>query len=318
MAGRVNKQFVITLSLGLAGVFVAVALVGFFFLKNSAADLAKQGDARMSAQQFDKAQELFAKAVNKEQTNANYLEKWRDSLRKLNPENLVVYRDLFENWNSATRQLARVKKDDVAAQREYLELMTGRLSGEFSRNEQEGMINQSEALIALHKSKAPGGEWETLKRYRGQAKFEIFNWVKDAKAEVGKEAEADLLAAVAADPTDTETVLTLESYYLVSANRAMERSQLDAAKELEDKSYELIKEYAGKNPKDGLILLELMRRDIGLRQREFAKTRTPQTDITAWAKQLRTDLKGRLDAVMDGVRRFIQAHTPAHRNAPRR
>ena len=302
MAGRVNKQFVITLSLGLGGVFVAVALVGLFFLKNSASDLAKRGDDRMQASQFDKAQEFYAKAVNKEQTNAIYLKKWRESLQKLNPENLVVYRDLFENWTAATRQLARVQKDDIAAQREYLELVRGRQGNDFSRAEQEGMITQSDALIVLHKSKAPGGEWETLKRYRGQAKFEIFNWVKDAKAEVAKEAEADLLAAIAADPSDTETVLTLEAFYLTSASRAFDRSQLDAAKELEEKSLALVKEYAAKNPKDGLIQLQVLRREIALRQREFGKTRTAQTDINAWIKQLRSDLKGQLEAAMAGIR----------------
>jgi hypothetical protein len=50
MAGRVNKKFVITLAAGLAGLFVLVAAAGLFLLKNSAADLARAGEPKITSQ----------------------------------------------------------------------------------------------------------------------------------------------------------------------------------------------------------------------------------------------------------------------------
>jgi tetratricopeptide (TPR) repeat protein len=298
MAARVNKQFVITLALALAGVFVVVAAGAFLLLKNSAKDLSHAGDQKMEAKQYDKAQEYYAKAVNKEQTNTIYLEKWRASLAKLNPETQHSYRDNFEQWRKATRQLARVQKDNVDAQREYLELLKGMLPFEFSRADQENMITEASSLISLHTGK---GTWDTLKRYRGRAKFEIVNFVKDSKTDLSKEAEADLKDALEADPTDTETALTLESLYYVLAQRAAEKSLQDDAEALVAKATKVVQDQLKNNPNDPLIRLESIGRAIAARQRQLAKTRTPDMDVGAELKKLQTELKPEYDAAVASV-----------------
>ena len=302
MAGRVNKKFVVTLSLGLLAIFALMAGAGVFLLKNSAKDLAKVGDKKMADKQYDKAVEYFAKAVNKEQTNTIYLNKWRDALRSLAPETMVQYRDYFQQWQNATRQLARVQKDNVAAQREFLELVKGSLSPyEFDRAAQDGMVQEASALINLHTGKPAGGEWETLKRYRGTAKQDIVNYVKDAKPEVAKEAEADLLAALAADPADSETALSLETLYLVLAARANEKSLADQASEYEQKSAKIIAAAAEKKPNEPLLQLAQLRRDFALSHRELIKQRTA-SNISELARQLQTQLRPQLDGAMASIR----------------
>lgn len=305
MAGRVNKQFVITLALGLAAVFLLVAGAAVFLLKNSAKDLAKAGDAKMAAQQYDKAEEFFAKAVNKEQTNAGYLNKWREALSKLAPENIVSYGEYVNQWEGATRQLARVQRDNVPAQREYLDLLRTKVSSfEFSRAAQERMITETDALLALHQSAAPGGAWETLKRYRGTAKAEIVNSVRDAKPETAKEAEEDLLAALKADPADGETVLVLESLYLVLANRATEKSMTEEATALETKSASLVTDFISKNPAAPLVVLQKVRRDLFDAGRNAAKTRAanPTANPAEEVRKLQENLRPALDGAMAAIR----------------
>ena len=237
MAGKVNKNFIITLVAGLAGVFVLMALAYVFLLKNSAADLALEGDRRMTQGQYDKAQEYFSKAVNKEQTNADYLVKWRESLLKLAPENVVTYRDMVERWRLATRQLAKISKKDVAPKREYLDWLREDMTGmEFSRQAHESLIGETTSLLTLHKGDPAGGEWETLRRFRGLAKMEVFAFVEDSRPEVAAEAQDDLLAAMGADPADTESAVVLRSLHLVQASRAQKRSQLDEEKALLEKA----------------------------------------------------------------------------------
>jgi len=304
MAGRVNKQFVVTLALGLGAVFLLVAGAAVFLLKNSAKDLAKAGDSKMAAKQYDKAEEFYAKAVNKEQTNANYLNSWRESLRNLAPESLVTYREYVDQWRRATRQLARVQQTNVASQREYLELVRGTISPyEFNRADHEGMISEADALLAMHKDSPPGGPWETIKRYRGAAKFEIVNFVRDAKPETAKEAETDLLAALAADPADGESAIALESLYLVLANRAAEKSLIDEAAAYEAKATALINDFLQASPDVALVRLGKIRRDLFKTQREAARNRaaTP-VNVVELIRKLQADLRPDLEASIASIR----------------
>lgn len=299
MAGKVNKNFILTLVAGLAGVFVLMALAYLFLLKNSAGDLAREGERRMTQGQFEKAQEYFSKAVNKEQTNAAYLQKWRESLLKLSPENVVTYRDMVERWRMATRQLAKISRKEVAPKREYLALLREDMSGmDFNRQSQEGMVGEATSLLTLHKGDPAGGEWETLRRFRGMAKMEIFAFVQDSRPEVAKEAEEDLAAAIAADPADTESAAALRSLYLVQASRARERSQLDEEKSLLDKAKAVLEQALQRNPSDPFIHQLALEAEVNRRSEEFRRDRKGG-DPLAWMRTLQSDLRPTFLAVGD-------------------
>lgn len=299
MAGKVNKNFIFTLVAGLAGVFVLMALAYVFLLKNSAADLAREGDRRMTQGQYDKAQEYFSKAVNKEQTNADYLIKWRESLLKLNPESVVTYRDLVERWRLATRQLAKISKKDVAPKREYLDWLREDMTGmEFNRQAHESLIGETTSLLALHKGDPAGGEWETLRRFRGMAKMEIFAFVQDSRPEVAKEAEEDLLAAIAADPADTESAVVLRSLYQVQAARARERSQLDEEQSFRDKAKTVLTQAVERNPSDAFVHLAALEAEVDERSAAFRQN-SRGADPVAWMRTLQSDLRPSFVGVVD-------------------
>jgi tetratricopeptide (TPR) repeat protein len=299
MAGKVNKNFIITLVAGLAGVFVLMALAYVFLLKNSAADLALEGDRRMTQGQYDKAQEYFSKAVNKEQTNADYLVKWRESLLKLAPENVVTYRDMVERWRLATRQLAKISKKDVAPKREYLDWLREDMTGmEFSRQAHESLIGETTSLLTLHKGDPAGGEWETLRRFRGLAKMEVFAFVEDSRPEVAAEAQDDLLAAMGADPADTESAVVLRSLHLVQAARAQKRSQLDEEKALLEKAKTVLAQAVERNPSDAFIHLVALEAEVNARSEEFRRNQRGADPLT-WMRTLQSDLRPAFVAMVD-------------------
>jgi tetratricopeptide (TPR) repeat protein len=302
MAGKVNKNFILTLVAGLAGVFVLMALAYVFLLKNSAADLAREGDRRMAQGEHEKAQEYYSKAVNKEQTNSVYLAKWRESLRKLAPDKVVTYRDMVERWRLATRQLARVSRKEVAPKREYLEWLRDDMTGmEFNRQAQESMILETGALLTIHAGDPPGGEWETLRRFRGMAKMEIFAFVQDSRPEVATEAEEDLTAAIAADPADTESAVVLRSLHLVLAARARERSQLDEEQVQLGRAKAVLDQAVERNPADAFIHIVALEAEVNRRSDEFR--RMPRgADPLAWMRSLQSELRPSFSAVADKAR----------------
>lgn len=309
MAGRVNKQFVISLSVGLALVFSVVAASAYYLLVNSAADLAKAGDRLAAQGEYDKAIEYYAKAVNKEQTNSGNLAKWRDALKQLAPETQVVYNDYYRQYHMATRQLARVQRDNIEVQRENLELQKGMmLQGEFSRSARDQYVIECDAMISLHAGEPAGSPSDVLKRFRGAAKCELFAFVPDAKIEVANEAEADLIAALAADPADTESALALQMLYRVMADRATARSAMDEAAALREKADGVVTAFLAKNPDDPRMMMMGVQRDlVNMQLVVYEASKRGTVDINEAVRKMQTDLTPGLDLVMESVRKIDPA-----------
>lgn len=291
MAGRVNKKFVITLSLSLVGAFLLLAGAGFFLLKNSAGDLAKAGDQFMANKQFDNAVDRYSKAVNKEPTNTIYIQKWREALKSTAPELLVTYRNYFDQWMMATRALARLQTENVEIQREYLDLVEGTISPiGFSRADQDRMVADVDVLVENNRVKSPTGPWEVIKRYRGIAKLQIFNSVPESRPELAKEAEEDFLAALRADPTDALSAIGLQNLYNVQANRAATKSLADEAQVYTDKAVQVIDDFAAKNPNDPMILLALASRELDKVYQEVMTNKTADSKAGEIARKFQTEL----------------------------
>ena len=119
---------------------------------------------------------------------------------------------------------------------------------------------------------------------------------------MAKEAEADLAAAITADPSDTDTAISLHNFHLVQAARAAERSMLDEAKEFEQKARAVREEAVAKNPKDALIHLMSIAQEINDRFRAFATSKNADANVVEWVKQLQTELHPRLAEAMDMIR----------------
>ncbi|MBL9002278.1 MAG: tetratricopeptide repeat protein [Phycisphaerae bacterium] len=295
MAGRVNTRFVASLSVGLLLAFGVVAVSAYYLLVNSATDLAKAGDRLAAKGEYAKAIEFYSKAVNKEQTNTVNLNKWRDALRQLAPELQVTYQDYFRQYMLATRQLARVQRENIELQKENLEIQREMLPVNFSRSEHDRFVSECDAMIALHAGE--GGKADALRRFRGEAKYELYRFVPDAKNELALEAEADLIAAIAADPSDVDAAQSLQNLYLIMALRAEGRAATEEAQALRDKADAALSSFIEKNPDDPYMMLVSMQRDLGKFQQAIAQdVQRGKVDVNERVRTMQADMMPRLDA----------------------
>src|SRR5262245_6914643 len=95
MAGKVNTKFVVILSGGMVVLLTAAVAVGMFIKSRTGPDLIKKGDVCLAAKDFDGAEKYYSRAVNKDQTNIVYLEKWLECLSGWVPDTQPVYIDKY-------------------------------------------------------------------------------------------------------------------------------------------------------------------------------------------------------------------------------
>ena len=253
MAAQVNKKFIIILSATLFAAFVGVAWVASTVFLKSASDLAGLGDAKMAEKDYKGAAELYSRAVNKEQSNVEYLNKWIDSLEKAIPNTPSEFGEYYGFYMAAHRQLALVSRGQFDIQRKYLDLFKSEIDGmEFNRGANDGMIRETESLLAHYQS--PGSDALTdpkanvLRRYRGIAWVRIIERTPDLKPEVVERAREDLEAALAQDPDDVECAITLEGWHTIQASRLETAQKLDEAKAAREKAAQVIATLAQRRP----------------------------------------------------------------------
>jgi len=253
MAARVNKKFVIILSAVLFAAFIGVAATAYSIFMRSAAELAQLGDERMVASDYKGAAKLYSKAVNKEQSNTEYLNKWIACLEKVIPDTPSEFGEYYGFYMAAHRQLALVSRGSFDIQRKYLDLLKSEIDGmEFSRGANDGLIRETEGLLAHYQS--PGSDALTdpragvLRRYRGISLVRIIERTPDLKADVVERARQDLEAALSLDPDDVEAAVTLEGWYTIHASRLEEAQKFDEAKAAREKAKQSIAALAARRP----------------------------------------------------------------------
>lgn len=236
MPSKVNTRFVVILSVVL--VIAAGAVLGLLYsvMYKSAAELGAAGDKLMAAGEHEAAARQYSKAVNKEQTNPEWLRKWRDALLKLTPATTTDYEARYDKeYMQTLRQLAITESDSLAAQHDYLgawhrqfgDVNAGRGSWEFLANEARGSIARAAADPVVSKDPAR----DTLKRYRAIPRLRIYLAGLDLAATELDEAVADAGDALKADPKDYETAFLLTNTHIRQADAAGRRGDaaLDAA-----------------------------------------------------------------------------------------
>lgn len=242
MASRVNTKFVILLSLVLGGVCLGVTGVAYYVVTKSASALAANGDAAAAEGDWTQAAYLYSKAVAKDQTNIENLEKWRDALLKKVPETQTEFITDYQMYRGGIlRQLATLKRTDLDAYDDYLgEIMKSAIGSQFSRGNWDSLIevtNSSlrqwciydpENRIDIRPGVDPDGEWNRLRRYSGIALTMLFNERLPMNDHEIERARADLEAALAADP---DNVLAIRFYALWHFNKALEAEKLNDPEE---------------------------------------------------------------------------------------
>lgn len=271
MASKVNTKFVVMLSVAVVVVLGGLVAASVLLVFKSGADLAKAGDAAMAKGDLNTAVLNYSKAVAKEKTNVQFLEKWRESIRKLTPDTQLKYGESFNYMVSATRQLAIIKRDDIAAQREYLAILEKQyLSGQYNRDTHDFVVREADTILAYHQSKPAGGEWESLKRVRGLAKARTYIATQDAREDLGVQATDDLNAALGAvQNNDADLGGLLEAVLLTRAQRAEAAGKLEDAAKYRQEAAVVVDNVTKAGPDDPQVILSAIRRKLNEAIRQF-------------------------------------------------
>lgn len=303
MASRVNVKFVIVLSTVLTLVCGVVAYVGYTMVIKSGDDLVRmgdekleEGDAAQKAGDEAAAQEaygasafLYSKAVSKDRSNVDYLDRWSTALSRWTPETQTAYRSAFERSMAIRRAKAVLLRTDLAAHHDYLSTIERQIMlGELSRQSLDYLI--SETAVSLQYFEGSAGD--SLRRYRGRAIVEIMDANLELTDEQRAQARSDLQAALAADPKDAPVAVSLARWGRVEARRAVAAGTPDRATELQNEAMAGLRSFVEANPSS-------TEAQLGLLNIELETVLGSNTSPEASKRQAMDDLRPRLQVVRD-------------------
>lgn len=288
MASKVNVKFVAILVGVLILLAGAVGGAAMLVLFKSAEELAAQGDAFMQAGNAVEAEKAYAKAVNKERTNPEYLRKWRDSIGQVIPKTQTLFDSKYPQYTQVRKTLADLLRTDVAAHRDYLDTLMEMLGAGYNRQLCEQIAQSAtDALLQFGETKQ-GGESDVLKRYRALANLRIMTEARNLNPEAEQGIRTDFEAALAADPGDVDSVIGLQTWYMYQADMAIRGERLDEGNKLAEQGRKIVREFRAKDPsepKTALAQLSWLLTDA----RRQAQAMSNPSDRRKLADQLRND-----------------------------
>lgn len=234
MASRVNTKFVIILSVAVLALLAMVG-VAYSVVKKSGADHVAAGDKMMAEGDYEKAKQFYGKAVNKDQSRADWIEKWIDAMEHITPETETAYRDAFQSdYMGALTFASTIRRTDIEAHKRLLDIHYEMLRLGYSRASADRLIEATtKALSYFDGQVADNNSWQTLRRYRGFA----YDRIVQSEGVINKDQIAlyreDLEAALEANPADGEAMTALIRWSLAEAQRSQiqgEESKLVAAR----------------------------------------------------------------------------------------
>lgn len=284
MAARVNTRFVVLLVVAVVALLGMVVLA-FGVVMKSAEDLAARGDAFMQQGEYKQAEFVYSKAVNKDSTNIEYINKWIESLEMLVPETETEYIDRYHrDYRGAIRQAAIALRDDIDAHERVLDITSRILAGGYNRGTADSLIEQTTLALGYFDDGLGASEevrdWERLRRYRGIAIFEIYRRdgvLEDGQAELGLE---DLERAVQADQSDTEAFIKYLTFRLERANREAHDEDAETRLQALRDNLDLIEQRLDANPGDPTLLTHRQIVNFNIDRIGLIKARQRGEDVT--------------------------------------
>lgn len=233
MAARVNTRFVAILAVVLVGLMGVTAFIAYQALQKSADDLIQAGDQAAQAGEWDKAVGFYAKAVNKDQRNAVWIERWLAAMQKITPKTRAAYQDQYAGqYLTALRAAIEADRTNVKVFERFLEerLKLTRLSGNALSNWEafDRLVTES-----LKDFQGKDEDRKRLRRYQGIAKAGIVQTKADIKEDAVKAALTELEAALSADPKDWLCAVLASDMELTLAELARKRDDDQARTQMQ-------------------------------------------------------------------------------------
>jgi len=292
MAKKVNTRFVIGLAVAITALAAGVGFVGWKAITKSGDDYIKLGDARTAEGDYEEAAKMYARAVNHEQTNVAWIEKWDDALRQTTPESVTVYLDRYKQHQDILRSLAAIeitnpKRYEDSLQETYRQ--TEALPGTASWQQIE--FASDSAIETLGGADAPAAQ--TLRRYRGFAGLALMDALDRSQVK-RDQALADLKAAYAADATDVESGVGVFRYYIAQWRMHLRQRHAELAKRAWKTSRDIMKDLLAVHGEDPRVLYQDIRAKL---QYATSVPTTPAERQTA-VKALATEEKPLVDLLL--------------------
>lgn len=213
MASRVNTKFVVLLAAGLFVLFVGVAGLAMYSHMKSGDRLVKQGDEAAAEGDWEMAARKYSRAVNRDQSRSDWLEKWKGAIVKTIPESKPEYQKAYqEHYITILNSIALLNRTDPDRQIEFME--------EFDRfvraaGMSQGAI-QNVVTTVTDKTQfldAEDARTKAFNAYRGRAIVE--EMLRTQASEERRElAYDDLRADIEANPEDWRSKLALAQWHL--------------------------------------------------------------------------------------------------------
>ena len=272
MASRVNMRFVVGLSVVLGLVFLSVAGVLLYLVMRSADRLEQMGDQAMAAGQYERARDLYGKSFRKDTANTRPLEKFCEAIRAWTPTTEVEYLDAYVKLMAGVDELAASKRTDVAAWEAFFAFLYDQhVRSGYHRRSADTIIERS-SLAMSNFENDPGADsaWHRLKRYRGLATLDILenepDTLIDSQLERG---EADLVAALAANPADDEVGAALARWHVVLAQGARTRNLAAEEQRRIEQARQVISEFRARDPDSARMAMAQIQLDLEIAVRDI-------------------------------------------------
>ncbi len=264
MATRVNTTFVAMIAAGAIVVFGGLYFAYRNLVQNTPARLISIGDKQMelakqhqAAGKDADAQEAihqaaiaYSKAVNKEQTNLGYLDKWESALTKYAPTQQQAYVTSYNEYTALVRKRAMLRGTDVAAHRARLDQLYEQARA--APGGPDTIVRETDEALAHFVTK-PDAKAAVLRRYSGLALLREAQGVNDTPEAKMKRIASDLEAALKADPKDGEVAEGLATFHALASQRAKDLARDDDAKAEMAAAVSGVDQFLKDNPNHPLI-----------------------------------------------------------------
>ena len=298
MASKVNTKFVVILSAVLIVALIGVVGVAGYAMSNKGLRSIRQGDKLVAEGDYTNAEKAYGKAVNKDRTNLEWIEKWHGALSNIIPETQTQYEKLYGQHKSALLTMARLKPTDPEAQERYLaeeNRYTRTLAG-VSRESMARLIGEVEERI--ERLDPDDDATKRLLRYRGLALVDLMGVTK-VEAERRELAKSDLERAIEADPGDTKSGYGLVRWYLMESLRHEDDRKPAEQQRMMDAHDAQLAGLIASHPDDPELRRHMLQITRQLRMIEMQKLGQSTTNLEQEFRGLAEDVLAAVESSMD-------------------
>lgn len=291
MASKVNVKFVGGLAAVLIVLAGVVGFLGYRAIRSSPEELIAKGDKFAAEGNWELAMRSYGNAVNKEQTNSAYLQKWIDSITRTKPAAFDLYQERYRTYLGALRKLGELGRNDPEAHRLVLDLNLRELRSSGTPAAAQSFLTDLERILGYF----PEGDKNRpfVLRYRGLARCMLLTVNALPKDVTPEMVRKDLDAAIAFNPKDEMAVASLGEWYATQLNAARSANDSETAKRLGEEARTLLSNFISANPPAPHALLVLTRLEMADAYIEDAG-RTP-------APQMAASLSGKARRMFDAL-----------------